>query len=159
LTVAGCGRIQEQQQVAKGFCPMFRFSVPLVLATALIAGPVLAGGDAAVGEKEFGKCKSCHAITADDGTVIVKGGKVGPNLYGVIGRTAGTAADFKYGDDMVAAGAKGLVWDEAQLSTYIQDPSAFLKTYLGDESAKGKMVFKLAKKTDDVAAYLASVAN
>lgn len=130
----------------------------LAVTSALIAGPALAGGDAGVGAKEFGKCKACHAIVADDGTVIVKGGKVGPNLYGVIGRTAGTAAEFKFGDDLIAAGAKGLVWDEAQLSAYTQNPTAFLKTYLGDDGAKGKMAFKLAKKTDDVAAYLASVA-
>lgn len=133
-------------------------SLSLVLTSVLIASPALAAGDAEVGAKEFNKCKSCHVITADDGTVIVKGGKVGPNLYGVIGRTAGTAADFTYGESMVAAGAKGLIWDEAQLAIYIQDPSAFLKTYLGDDGAKGKMMFKLAKKTEDVAAYLASVA-
>lgn len=145
---------------------MFRLSliatmtmaVTISLTTALVTGPALAGGDAEAGAKEFGKCKACHAITADDGTVIVKGGKVGPNLYGIIGRTAGTLAAFNYGDAMIAAGAKGLVWDEAQLSTYIQDPAAFLKTYLGDEGAKSKMTFKLTKKTDDVAAYLASIA-
>lgn len=113
-------------------------------------------GDAAAGEKTFNKCKSCHMIETDDGEVIVKGGKTGPNLYGVIGRTAGTA-DFKYGKDLVAAGEAGLVWDEANLTEYTTDPRAFLRTYLDDSKAKSRMAFKLKKGGEDVAAYLASV--
>lgn len=120
------------------------------------AAPAFADGDAAAGEKAFNKCKSCHMIVADDGTEIVKGGKTGPNLYGVIGRTAG-AADFRYGDDLVAAGEAGLVWDEANLAEYSADPRAFLRAYLDDSKAKSRMAFKLKKGGDDVAAYLASV--
>lgn len=132
--------------------------MPLLLLAMAFAGPALSAGDVVVGEKEFAKCKSCHSITAADGTVVVKGGKVGPNLYGVVGRPAGSVPDYKYSDSMVAAGVKGLIWDEGQLSIYMQDPSAFLKAYLGDDAAKSKMMFKLAAKSDDVAAYLASVA-
>lgn len=130
----------------------------LITTAALFAlsAPVFAG-DAAVGEKEFKKCKSCHMIEAADGTSIVKGGKTGPNLYGVIGRTAGTA-DFKYGDSIVAAGAAGLVWDETNIVAYIADPKAFLAEATGDAAAKSKMSFKLAKGGEDLAAYLASVA-
>ncbi|WP_300038286.1 c-type cytochrome [uncultured Roseobacter sp.] len=113
-------------------------------------------GDAAAGEKEFNKCKACHMIESDAGETIVKGGKTGPNLYGVIGRTAGTA-DFRYGDDLVAAGEAGLVWDEANLAEYTKDPRAFLREYLDDSKAKSKMAFKLKKGGEDVAAYLASV--
>lgn len=120
-----------------------------------LSAPVFAG-DAAKGEKDFKKCKSCHMIVADDGTEIVKGGKTGPNLYGVIGRTAGTA-DFKYGDSIVAAGAAGLVWDETNIVAYIADPKAFLVEATGDAGAKSKMSFKLAKGGEDLAAYLASV--
>ncbi|WP_022702821.1 c-type cytochrome [Pseudorhodobacter ferrugineus] len=130
----------------------------LITTAALLAlsAPAFAG-DAAVGEKEFKKCKSCHMIVADDGTEIVKGGKTGPNLYGIIGRTAG-AADFKYGDSIVAAGAAGLVWDETNIVAYIADPKAFLIEATGDAGAKSKMSFKLAKGGEDLAAYLASVA-
>lgn len=120
------------------------------------AAPAFAEGDAAAGEKAFSKCKSCHMIVADDGTEIVKGGKTGPNLYGVIGRTAGTA-DFKYGKDLVAAGEAGLTWDEAKLAEYVADPRAFLRTTLDDSKAKSRMSFKLKKGGEDVAAYLASV--
>lgn len=132
---------------------------PLAFAVAAaLCGPALAAGDPAAGEKVFTKCKTCHSITAADGTVIQKGGKVGPNLYGVVGRKAGTYPDFKYGPSMVAAGEKGLVWDETTIAEYVKDPTAFLETYLGDGAAKGKMVFKLTTGTEDVAAYLKSVA-
>ena len=130
----------------------------LIAATALLASPALAG-DAAVGESEFKKCKACHAIIADDGTEIQKGGKTGPNLYGVIGRQVGAAPDFKYGDALVAAGADGTVWDEAMLAAYVTDPTAWLKEKTGDAAAKSKMSFKLKAKQEDIAAYLASVAQ
>ncbi len=117
------------------------------------AGP----GDAVEGEKTFNKCKSCHMIVADDGTEIVKGGRTGPNLYGIIGMQAGTM-DFKYGKDLVAAGEAGLVWDAANLAEYVADPRGFLQTYLDDSKAKSRMSFKLKSGGEDVAAYLASVA-
>ncbi|WP_425044480.1 c-type cytochrome [Primorskyibacter sp. S87] len=123
----------------------------------LFAAPAFAAGDAAEGEKGFKKCKSCHAIVDDAGEAIVKGGKTGPNLYGVIGRTAGTSDGFKYGADLVAAGEAGLVWDEANLAEFSMDPKAFLQAYLDSTSAKSKMSFKMKKGAEDVSAYLASV--
>lgn len=128
----------------------------LIAATAaLLASPALAG-DATVGEKEFNKCKTCHAIVAPDGTEVVKGGKTGPNLWGVIGRTAGTQPDFTgYGDDLLAAGAAGAVWDEAALAAYVIDPTAWLKETTGSASARSKMTFKLKSKQEDIAAFLA----
>lgn len=74
-------------------------------------GGTAQAGDAAEGEKTFKRSKSCHAIIADNGTRIIKGGKTGPNLYGVFGRTVGTLEGFTYGKSMAAAGAAGLVWD------------------------------------------------
>ena len=128
----------------------------LIIAFALLALPAFAG-DAAKGEADFKKCKACHAIIAADGTEIVKGGKTGPNLFGVIGRQIGSVADFKYGESIVAAGADGSVWDEASLAAYVADPAAWLKTKTGDAAAKTKMTFKLAKGGEDMAAYLATL--
>jgi cytochrome c len=110
--------------------------------------PAFAEGDAEKGEKEFRKCKACHMIESDSET-IVKGGKTGPNLYGVIGRVAGSVDDFKYSDGLAAKAEEGLVWDEAELAAFITDP----KEYLGSRS---NMTFKLRKGADDVAAYLAT---
>ena len=126
-------------------------------AAAAIAAPAFAG-DAAAGEKTFTKCKVCHAIIAADGTAVVKGGKTGPNLYGVVGRPLASYPEFKYGDGILAAGAKGLVWDEAMITEYVKDPTKWLDANSGDPKAKSKMSFKLAKGGEDVAAYLASVA-
>jgi cytochrome c len=136
----------------------FPIAFAAAVAFAALCGPALAAGDPAAGEKVFAKCRTCHSITAADGTVVQKGAKVGPNLYGVVGRKAGTEADFKYSPSMIAAGEKGLVWDETSIVEYVQDPTKFLKTYLGDDKARGKMTFKLPSGMEDVAAYLQSVA-
>jgi cytochrome c len=111
--------------------------------------PAFAAGDAAAGEKTFKQCQTCHVIQAADGTLLAgKAGHTGPNLFGVIGRKAGSYPDFKYGDSMIAAGEKGLMWNEADFTKYTQDPTAFLKEYTGDPKARGKMQFKLKKPED-----------
>ena len=127
------------------------------IALLAFAVPAFAEGDAAKGEATFKKCKSCHSIVAPDGTEIQKGGKVGPNLFGVVGRTIGSYPDFKYGDSIVSVGAAGQVWDEAALAAYVADPGAWLKQATGDAGAKTKMTFKLPKGGEDLAAYLASL--
>ena len=130
----------------------------LVLAAVILtlATPAFAG-DPVAGENTFKKCKACHAITADDGTAIQKGGKIGPNLYGVIGRQIGSVEGFAYSPSTIAAGADGTVWDEAMIAAYLPDPSAWLKEKTGDAAAHSKMAFKLTEGGADVAAYLASV--
>ncbi len=129
----------------------------LILALSLIAGPALAAGDATKGEDDFKRCKACHSIVAPDGTAIQKGGKTGPNLFGVVGRQVASSPDFKYGASILTLGAKGLKWDEAMIAAYVTDPGAWLKEQTGDTSAVAKMTFKMATGGEDVAAYLASV--
>lgn len=130
-----------------------------IAALALTTAPALAG-DPVAGETTFKKCKACHSIIGPDGTAVQKGGMVGPNLYGVIGRQVGAQADFvaKYGPSILAAGADGTLWDEAMITAYLMDPTAWLQEKTGDAAARSKMSFKLAKGGADVAAYLASVA-
>lgn len=129
----------------------------ILTATATIlalAVPALAEGDAEAGEKTFKKCKACHAIQSADGEDIVKGGKTGPNLYGVIGRVAGSVEGFKYGDGLKDAMAAEFVWTEEELATYVVDPKAWNDDH--GFTAKSKMTFKLKKGGEDVAAYLAT---
>ncbi|WP_333816959.1 c-type cytochrome [Tabrizicola sp.] len=123
----------------------------------VLASPALAG-DPAKGEETFKKCKSCHSIIAPDGTAVQKGGKTGPNLYGVVGRAAASAPDFKYGEGMLELNAKGVVWDEEQIAAYLADPTAWVKATTGDAAAKSKMSFKLPNEEDaaNMAAYLAT---
>ena len=134
-----------------------KFAVIAALTTTLLAAPAFAEGDAAAGEKTFKKCKSCHMI-ADGDNKIVKGGKTGPNLFGLPGRVVGSA-DFKYGKSTMAVGEAGLAWDEAEFVEYVADPKAWLKVKLDDPKAKSKMSFKLKKADDaaDIWAYLVSV--
>ncbi|WP_421701284.1 c-type cytochrome [Aliiroseovarius sp.] len=136
----------------------------IILSTAAavlaLSGAAFAEADIEKGEKVFKKCKACHAVIDPEGEVLMKGGKTGPNLYGIIGRQAGTAEDFgKYGDSLVAAGEGGLVWTEELLAAYTMDPKAFLAEQLGG-SAKSNMTFKLRKDEEaaNVAAFLASLA-
>lgn len=130
----------------------------------LVSGsPVLAeshaSGDAAEGEKAFRQCRACHAIVDDEGNDIMKGGRSGPNLYGIPGQAAGSVEGFKYKDSIVEAGENGLVWDEESFVAYVQDPTGFLKEVTGDSGARSGMAFKLRKEEDAVNlwAYIVSV--
>ncbi|NEY91928.1 c-type cytochrome [Tabrizicola oligotrophica] len=135
---------------------MTKFTLLTAISALMLASPVLAA-DPAAGEAEFKKCKACHSLVASDGTEVVKGGKTGPNLGGVIGRPVASIADFKYGDSILAVGATGAVWDEAALAAYVTDPSAWLQEKTGDAAAKSKMSFKLSAGAEDMAAYLATI--
>lgn len=135
---------------------MTRSTLILALSLALTAGPSFAG-DAAAGEETFKNCKTCHSVIGADGTEFQKGGRTGPNLYGVIGRPVASVAGFNYGAGILAVGATGAVWDEASLAAYVANPAAWLQEKSGDPNAKSRMSFKLAEGGADVAAYLASI--
>src|SRR5262249_4039059 len=94
---------------------MKRYCLGLV-AMALIAGPALAAGDPAEGEKIFNqKCKVCHQIG--------EGAKnfIGPEQNGIIGRKAGSVPDFNYSE---ANKSSAITWDEATLNEYLTNPKA-----------------------------------
>lgn len=132
-------------------------SIYAIFAALTLAMPAMAqdAGDAANGEKEFKKCKACHMVQAPDGTDVVKGGKVGPNLYGVVGRKAGAVEGFKFSDALLKLGEAGEVWTNEDLAQYITDPNKYVEEKVGDKSLKTKMTFKLAKNQADVVAFLA----
>lgn len=87
--------------------------------TALVMG--LAGsaaeaqtGDAARGQRLFNQqCRACH--TLDKGAA----NGVGPNLYGLFGRLAGTSPGFAFSEAMINS---RIVWNEQTLSDYCADP-------------------------------------
>jgi cytochrome c len=114
--------------------------------TTAFAVPVLAQeGDAAAGEKVFKKCAACHTLSPDGKS------KVGPDLYGVIGRTTGTLEGFKYSEVMTKAGQDGHVWTVEEIDTFLENPK---KLFPGT-----KMTFAGLKKPEeraDVVAYIAS---
>jgi cytochrome c len=109
-------------------------------AAVLFAAPALAEGDAAKGEKVFAKCKACHENE--------KGvNKVGPTLKGVVGRKAGIVEGYKYSEAMAAKGTEGLVWDEANIASYLADPKGFVP--------KNKMALAALKKPEEIADVIA----
>ncbi|WP_293447394.1 cytochrome C [Planktotalea sp.] len=139
--------------------------IATTLGVCLAAAPLFAGGhasgDAEAGENVMKKCKACHMIVSDDDTVIFKGGKTGPNLFGLNERQAGSLEGYKYGKSIVAAGEAGLVWNEADFVNYVADPKAFLRETLDDKKAKSKMAFKLKDAEDaaNVWAFIVSAAE
>ena len=78
---------------------------------------LLVDGDAAKGEKVAKKCAACHTFD--------KGGanKIGPNLYGVLGRDLGTVDGFAYSG---ALKGKGGTWGYVELNEFISNPKAFI---------------------------------
>ncbi len=145
---------------------MSRF--PYLALALIVAGPAFAQdqmaapqGDASAGETIFNRqCVACHVVQNEAGeTLAGRNAHVGPNLYGVVGRTLGTYPDFKYGDSMKAAGEAGYTWTEENFVGYVQDPTGWLKATLDDKRARGKMMFQLKSEDDahNVYAYLASI--
>ncbi len=132
-----------------------KFVVAAATAALLVASPATAEGDVEAGEKAFKRCKACHSVVNPDGEVLYKGGKTGPNLYGIVGRVVGSE-DFKYGAGLLEAKDAGVVWTEEMLAAYVVDPKAWLSD--NGYATKSKMSFKLKKGGEDVFAYLASLA-
>lgn len=116
--------------------------------------------DSARGEHLFRDCAACHSVIDETGSTLVRGGRTGPNLYGVIGRHAGSVPSFHYSASMVEAGRLGLRWNETDFVVYVRDATAFLRTYLDDPEARGKMAYRLRDeaKARDVWAYLERIA-
>ena len=78
------------------------------------ASAAQAAGDAGNGATVFNRCAICHDKT--------KGGpnKIGPELFGVVGRKAGTYPGFSYSGAMQKA---GFDWTPEKLDAYITSPA------------------------------------
>ncbi|HHX88336.1 MAG TPA: cytochrome C [Paracoccus sp.] len=129
----------------------------LAVATFGLTGSAAFAGDPVNGERQWRQCRACHMIVSPDGETIQNGGRVGPNLYGIIGQQAGVVEGFRYGADLVAAGEAGLVWDEDTFVAYVQDPTAFIREHSGNTSARSPMNFQMRSGAEDMFAYLDSL--
>ena len=119
-------------------------------------------GDPEAGAEVFeSQCVTCHVVTNPEGeTLAGRRARTGPNQWGLPGRQAGTVEDFRgYSRSMVEAGEEGLVWNEAQFTAYVQDPTGFLREYLDNRRARGKMSYRVRSEEDalNVWAYLYSL--
>lgn len=88
------------------------------------------------------QCNICHDVAAGKN-------RIGPTLFGVVGRKSGTEAGYTFSDPMKAS---GLTWDAATLDRYLTDPRAVVAgtkmTYAG---------LKNDEQRKDLIAYLSTV--
>lgn len=111
------------------------------------------------GARLFERCAACHSVTAPDGTKLVAGGRIGPDLYGIAGQSAAAKPGFNYSRSMRKAAAQGLVWSEDAFVSYLRNPTEFLKAYLDDPSARARMAFRLERGGDAIYRYLADLSR
>ena len=137
-----------------------------ILALAALLAPngarAQAAGDAAAGAALFDRqCVSCHVVRDPSGEVLAgRSARTGPNLFGVAGRVPGTEPDFAYSDAMVAYGGTGAHWSEETFVPYLQGPTDYLRTAIGDPRARSKMAYQVRDEQEarDLWAFLATFA-
>ncbi|HEX7777287.1 MAG TPA: cytochrome c family protein [Parvibaculum sp.] len=78
---------------------------------------LLAKADKAEGEKQSKKCGACHNLAEGAGA------KIGPDLYGVVGRMRATASGFSYSEGMKKMGGK---WTFDELFKFIENPRGYI---------------------------------
>ena len=92
---------------------------------------IFASTSATEGEKVFKKCAACHSI-AEGGK-----NKIGPALWGILGRQAGSLPDYKYSKAMAAHGKK---WSFEEMNGFLIKPKDWIKgtkmSYAGLKSEK-----------------------
>jgi cytochrome c len=97
-------------------------------------GTVLPTADAQAGQKISARCEQCHDLS--------KGGpnKIGPNLWGVVGRARATHPGFSYSGAMSADHGP---WTFDKLFQFLKSPQAFVPgtkmTFAGLRSAKDRI--------------------
>ena len=106
-------------------------------------------GDVAAGESFARRCVACHTLDAGGAN------RVGPGLFGIVGRVVASAEGFAYSDAMQEFSEGGTkVWDAEALSAYLADPRG---TVPGT-----KMIFPPVASEEDranIIAYLATLAE
>ena len=92
---------------------------------------IFASTSAAEGAKVFKQCAACHSI-AEGGK-----NKIGPALWGVLGRQAGSLPDYKYSKAMASHGKK---WSFEEMNGVLIKPKDWIKgtkmSYAGLKSEK-----------------------
>ena len=85
------------------------------------------------GAKVFKKCAACHSIVQGGGN------KIGPALWGVLGRQTGSIPDYKYSKAMVAYGK---AWSFEEMNGFLTKPKDWIKgtkmSYAGLKKAKDR---------------------
>lgn len=67
------------------------------------------------GERIFMRCKACHSVEQGRN-------RIGPSLFGVVGRPVASEPGYDYSDAMKAYGKGDAKWTPDRLSTYLENP-------------------------------------
>jgi cytochrome c len=97
--------------------PIRLFTLAVLLAApAAYAGDLK--GDPAKGQELFNTnaCVACHGVTKEDTT------KVGPSLFGVMGRKAGTGKSLLGASENLKK--YGVIWSVETLNEFLENPNA-----------------------------------
>jgi len=89
----------------------------LAVISAMLFTSMAHGQDIEAGEQVFKKCRACHMVGVDAKN------RVGPQLNGLFGRTAGTVDGYRYSN---ANADSGIVWSEEIFAEYIRNPRSFM---------------------------------
>ncbi len=144
LVLAGCSQSDTDRPVMSASAPAPEYTAE-EKATLLASFPEPYNqADLEAGARQFGKCRSCHTVSAD------KMNLTGPHLYGLFGRKAGTEPDYTFTDAM-----KGheVVWDFETLDAFIRSPQTVVKAtkmgYMGikDDVQRRDLIAWLAVQT------------
>jgi cytochrome c len=97
--------------------PIRLFALAALLATAAAVATEIKG-DAARGKALFmsNPCVTCHGVTKADTSMI------GPSLFGVVGRKAGTGQSLLGATENLKK--YGVIWDAETLDEFLADPNA-----------------------------------
>ena len=106
---------------------------------------LLASASAADGKKVFKKCAACHSIAKGGGN------KIGPALWGVLGRQAGSISDYKYSKAMATHGKS---WSFEEMNGFLIKPKDWIKgtkmTFVGlkKETERAAVILYMNNNTD-----------
>ena len=106
---------------------------------------LLASVSVADGKKVFKKCAACHSISKGGGN------KIGPALWGVLGKKAGSVSDYKYSKAMAGHGKS---WSFEEINGFLIKPKDWIKgtkmSFAGLKSEKDRaaVILYMNKNTD-----------
>lgn len=96
---------------------MFARAFGMAVATLLVFTTMaLADTDAVAGKIVAMRCATCHSFEAGKT-------KIGPSLFGVVGRKAGTVPNFAYSNAMKNS---NIVWTADKLDAYLSGPKTLV---------------------------------
>ena len=105
-----------------------KFLVVTGTITVILIFSIANAADPVKGKKVFRKCVACHSLQEGKN-------KIGPPLYNLLGRKAGTVEGYRYSKAMKNS---DVVWDEESLDKFLTKPRKFIP--------KTKMSFRGIKK-------------